>query len=254
MTSLAHTISDQLSRIGLREQGVVLVHASLRSLGQIEGGAETVIQALLAALGPAGTLLLPALSYDNVNRDSPSFDVRRTPACIGALPEYFRQRTGTLRSIHPTHSVCGLGRLAPELLDGHEQDHTPCGPNSPFHRLPDYRGQILFLGCGLRPNTSMHGVEELSEPPYLFSDTIDYQIVRADATVSTMTVRRHGFESWQQRYDRLADVLDSTALRVGKVLAADCHLVEASAMWSAAHARLQQAPFYFVERKSDVDA
>jgi aminoglycoside 3-N-acetyltransferase len=238
---------EQLQRLGVREGGVLLVHASLRSLGRVEGGAETVIQALLAAVGPRGTLLLPALSYQTVTAANPNFDVRQTPSCVGALTEYFRRRAGTLRSIHPTHSVCGVGLRTGELLRGHEEDTTPCGPHSPFHKLPRYDGQILFLGCGLRPNTSMHAVEEVVQPPYLFAYPVIYDIVDATGRLSTMKVRRHNFRGWRQRYDRLANLLDGSALQTGKVLQAGCHLVEARAMWPAAVAKLRQDPFFFVE-------
>lgn len=242
---------DDLRDLGVRENSVLLVHSSLRSLGTLEGGAETVIRSLLDVLGEDGTLLMPALSFRDVTVDHPYFNVCKTPSCVGALPEYFRQQLGTQRSLHPTHSVSAIGKLASELLNGHENDSTPCGKNSPFHKLPKYHGQILFLGCGLLPNTSMHAIEELSEPPYLYDDLQDYEMTNANQEVFTMTVRSHNFEGYAQRYDRLAQVLGGQALRTGKILGAECHLVESSAMWSVVHDRLKQDPLYFVDRIDD---
>jgi aminoglycoside 3-N-acetyltransferase len=181
------------------------------------------------------------------------FDVRLTPSNVGALPEYFRARPGTLRSVHPTHSVCGVGRLAAELLDRHIEDRTPCGPRSPFHLLPKYAGQILMLGCGLRPNTSMHAVEEMVVPPYLFGGPLAYRLVGWDWGVTEAVYRVHGFQGWQQRYDRVADVLDGPSLRRGRVLAADVYLIEAAAMWKAALAALRRDPLVFVERREPID-
>ena len=103
---------------------------------------------------------MPALSYATVGPQSPLFNVATTPSCVGALSEYFRMRPGAMRSVHPTHSVSGAGRLAKDLLGEHIRSTTPCGPYSPFARLPEVGGQILFIGCGLNPNTSMHAVEE----------------------------------------------------------------------------------------------
>ena len=105
--TIIHHISEDLSALGVRRGGVLLVHSSLRSLGYVPGGAETVIRGLLHALGEEGTLLLPSLSYDHATPRNPYFDIRRTPSNVGAIAEYFRQRPGTLRSMHPTHSVCG---------------------------------------------------------------------------------------------------------------------------------------------------
>ncbi len=247
MNQIVPQIVEDLKALGVRPNGVLLVHASLRSLGPIAGGAESVIQSLRAALGDDGTLLLPGLSYKTVNTANPKFDVLATPSCVGALPEYFRLRPGTLRSLHPTHSVCGVGMRAQDLLSGHENDRTPCGPNSPFHKLPQVNGQILFLGCGLRPNTSMHAIEELSEPPYLFGDVLDYEMVDENGRVFTMPIRRHNFNGWIQRYDRVADIM-STGLKRGKVLQADCHLIEATELWTAVHQKRKEAPLFFVDQ------
>lgn len=247
------TVSDfknDALALGVRPGGALLVHASLRALGEMTDGAETAIAGLLEALGPEGTLLLPALSYESVSAAAPFFDVRATPSCVGALPEYFRTRPGTQRSVHPTHSVCAVGRLAGELLGEHGLSGTPCGPHSPFAKLPQVGGQILFIGCGLRPNTSMHAVEERIEPPYLYGEVVEYQICLADGQPYRMRVRSHNFKGWEQRYDRVSQLLAEPDLRRGKLLAADCHLVEAAALWPAALAALRADPLYFVDRKS----
>ncbi|MBN1765450.1 MAG: AAC(3) family N-acetyltransferase [Sedimentisphaerales bacterium] len=240
-------LEKDLQSTGIRKDGVLLVHSSLRSLGYLPHRAKGVIDNLQKILGPDGTLLLPALSYESVTRDKPYFNVKTTPSCVGALSEYFRSKKGTIRSIHPTHSVCGAGRLAESMLSGHEKDNTPCGPNSPFYQLKECKGQILFIGCGLKPNTSMHGVEELVNPPYLWSEDIEYIITHADGRQTTMTVKSHNFSGYHQRYDRLANVLDDNALKKGKVLDADCYLVEAGSMWEQAYAVMKEDPLYFVE-------
>lgn len=247
--ALEKMIGD-LRDLGVQPGGVLLVHASMHSLGKVEGGAETVIQAFLSVLGESGTLLMPALTYETVGVARPYFDVRNTPSCVGALTEYFRKREYTLRSHHPTHSVCAVGLRADELLRNHEKDNSPCGENSPFHKLPHYMGQVLFLGCGLRANTSMHAIEELSEPPYLYADVLDYEVVDENGRSFTMSVRRHNFNGFVQRYDRLETVMEK-GLRTGKVLNADCHLVETCEMWSVVDKKLRQEPFYFVDKENE---
>lgn len=243
-------MSAQLVELGVRPGGVLLVHSSLKSLGKVAGGAETVVQALIGVLGDQGTLLMPALSYLHVGPDQPHFDARQTPSNVGALPEYFRTRPGTRRSVHPTHSVCALGRLAHSLLSAHWQDHTPCGSHSPFHAMRRLNGQVLFLGCGLRPNTSMHAVEEMVEPPYLLGETVLYHC-RTEAGKSVeMAVRRHNFQGYEQRYDRLEPLLTPQQLRQGTLLQAHCHLVECAAMWDAALKALRADPLHFVQARA----
>lgn len=242
-------IANDLTALGLREGGVVLVHASLRSLGTVPSGAETVVCGLLRALGENGTLLMPALSYAYVGVNNPIFDVLNTPSCVGALPEYFRTRPGTIRSVHPTHSVCGVGPKAESLLKEHHLDTTPCGEHSPFRRLRNVKGQILFLGCGLRPNTSMHAIEELVQPPYLLGDPVDYRIILASGKEIKMRVKRHNFGIWSQRYDRLGPLLDEDGLKRGKVLEATVDLIDCEQMWDRALIALKKDPFFFVEKR-----
>lgn len=243
----AGRIARELLALGVRPGGVLMVHSSLRALGA-DADPETVVQGLLQALGPSGTLLMPALSYKHVNADSPHFDVVETPSNVGAIPEYFRQRPGTTRSLHPTHSVCGLGSHAAELLSRHYLDRTPCGVNSPFHLLPEVGGQILMLGCGLRPNTSMHAVEEMVTPPYLFGEPLTYRLRDAAGREHEALYRQHGFSGWVQRYDRIEALLNAPELSRGAVLAADTHLLESLRLWTTALLMMRRDPLYFVER------
>ncbi len=249
------TLTDQLAaevlQLGVRPSGVLLVHGALRALTQsgklITGGAEAIMDGLLQALGPEGTLLMPALSYETVTDDQPHFDLLKTPSCVGLLSETFRQRPGVLRSLHPTHSVCGIGPQAEAMLGDQGQDRTPCGNHSPFCQLQDVGGQILMLGCGLKPNTSMHAIEEWIEPEYLYGKTQTYRLTDGSGNTFTADYRTHGFIGWQQRYDRVANLLPPSALREQRVLEGQAFLIEAKALWVRALRKLQGNPLYFVD-------
>ena len=248
MNDVVRRMADDLINLGVKPGGVLLVHSSLKSLGPLPDGAESAIEGLLESIGHAGTILMPALSYETVGAANPIFNVANTPSCVGALTEYFRTRARTTRSIHPTHSVCGLGAGAGRLLGAHSRDTTPCGTNSPVNKLRDEGGQILFLGCGLEPNTSMHAIEELVEPPYLYDKWVDYTIVGTNGTETSMRVRSHGFQNWRQRYDRVEEVMAGEGIKRGRVLSADCFLLEAPVLWRKAHEVLKTEPLYFVDR------
>jgi aminoglycoside 3-N-acetyltransferase len=210
-----------------------------------------VVETLKAAVGETGTLLFPALSYEAVGAENPAFDVRHTPSCVGAMPEWFRQQPGVCRSMSPTHSVCAWGANAVDITSGQQQDNTPVGAHSPFRRLRDVGGQILMLGCGLDPNTSMHGVEELTEPPYLYGDAVAYTCIDWDGTAQEITTRSHNFETQagyiDQRYGRLQWVLPKSALAFGKIADADSWLIEAKPMWAIAEMIMREDPLFFVD-------
>jgi aminoglycoside 3-N-acetyltransferase len=246
MTEFALKIAEDAKKLGINKGDTVLVHSSLKSLG---GAApQEVIDGLLLALGEEGTLVFPALSYMNCNPANPVFDYYGTKSNIGALPEYFRTEVkGVIRSMSPTHSCCAIGKNAQFVTEGQVNDITPCGENSPFRRVMQLDGKILFIGCGMRPNTSMHAVEELSEPSYLYGGDYEYTFTNASGETYKAFCRAHGFKGVAQRYERLADLLVGDELRRGNILKAECHLVQTKAMWEKASAKYREDPYYFID-------
>jgi aminoglycoside 3-N-acetyltransferase len=155
------TIVDDLRALGLRAGDRVVVHSSLRAVGTVEGGANTVVDALLDVLGPEGVLMVPTFTY-TTERFDPTVDPGRT----GAVAETVRLRPGAVRSLHPTHSVAVLGPGARELCAGHE-DLAATDVNSPLDRLARAGGYVLLLGVGHIANTTVHVAEFRANAPYL---------------------------------------------------------------------------------------
>ena len=246
MTENAKKISEQASALGINKGDTLLVHASLRSLGGAK--ADEVIEGLRDALGEEGTLVFPTLSYKYCNPSNPDFDYYETKSNVGYLPEYFRTEVeGVIRSMNPTHSCAAVGKNAEYVTSGHILDNTPCGANSPFRRVMELGGKILFLGCGMNCNTSMHAVEELSEPSYLYGGDYEYTFTDKDGKTYKAPCRAHGFKGVAQCYYRLADILSGDELRVGKILEADCHLVQTKAMWEKADRKYREEQYYFID-------
>ena len=171
-------LATELKDLGLRPAEVVMMHSSLSALGHVEGGAETVVDALLDAVGPAGTLLAPAFR-DSVWGDRAEFGntdcgacpqrlcPSRQPGFQGVIAETIRRRPGALRSCHPTHSWVALGPAAEQLLAGHHRSATPCGPGNPFEELVAVDGCVLLLGVQVNSVTLWHYYEELLDVPYM---------------------------------------------------------------------------------------
>lgn len=241
----AQQIATDLRKLGILPGSTVLVHSSLKALGPVPGGIETVIRGLLEAIGPAGTIVMPALSW--ALRPPEVFDVGLTPSNVGAVPEYFRTRAGTRRSLHPTHSVCAVGARASELLDGHGLDSTPCGRNSPFRKIAETDGAIVMLGCGLGPNTTMHAIEEYVEPPYLFGPDVTFTITDEKGATHQKPYRTHGFNGFAQRYERVAELASASFLSRGHVLEAETFVLDAPLLKEAVLQKLRDDPYFFVE-------
>jgi len=244
VAAAVQSLSTAFLSCGLKPGLPFLIHSSLSSFGHIPGGADTLLDALLLALGPEGTLCVPTLSYLFVSEKQPSFDVRSTPSNLGIIPHTFLRRAGVLRSLHPTHSVAALGVQAEVITGQHGLDRSPVGAHSPFSKVRELGGQVAFLGCGMRCNTSIHGVEELllpSPPPYLLLPSpITYSLTDSKGLTQQVQHRRHNFAGVAQRYERLAAMLQpGVSYWHGRVQQAEVHIMDAKAMWAAALAALE---------------
>lgn len=172
----ARLVADLL-RLGVRPGMTVLVHSSLSRLGWVVGGAETVIRALEHAVGPAGTLVMPAFSngvpepsrwvdppvppawWEVIREDWPAFDPELTPTRgLGVVPEVFRHQPGVLRSHHPHSSFCARGPEAHFITHHHHLDYG-LGARSPLDRIYDLDGKVLLLGVDHGVNSSLHLAE-----------------------------------------------------------------------------------------------
>ena len=157
MTYTKQTLQQDLAAMGLTGTETILIHSSMKSIGAVEGGADTVLDALMEFFAE-GLLLLPTHTWQSIDQDHPVFDVRRSPCCVGILPELFRQRPGVVRSLHPTHSIAACGRGAAEYLAGELENNTPCTPGGCYDRLRAVGGKILLLGVSHARNTFLHSV------------------------------------------------------------------------------------------------
>jgi len=242
-------IKEQLYALGLEPGDVVLMHSSMKSL-HTKMSPEAFLQEVIAALGPEGTLMLPALTYASVTAEQPLFSVRDTEPCIGLLPRTFYHMDGVLRSVHPTHSVCAIGRLAVELTSQHVLDDTPVGPHSPFMLLADYGGKLLFIGDVVTSCTFMHGIEEIAGAPYaLQTKRTRYIIEDGNGCRTSRDMISHDFEGWKQEYQRIKDILEYPDIMVDKVGDADCTLIRASSLAEKALMKLRKNLYFFVSRE-----
>lgn len=154
-------LAEELRALGLAAGDRVVVHSSLRAVGQLAGAPETVAQALLSVVGRSGLVVAPTFTYDNE-----TFDPLLTPGRTGALAEFLRGRPGAVRSLHPFYSVIAVGAGASELCDGH-QLVAATGAGSPLDRLATDGGKVLLLGVGHTSNTTIHVGEFRAEVSYL---------------------------------------------------------------------------------------
>lgn len=158
------SLTEDFKRIGIDPKGTLWLHMSLKSLGPIEGGAETFIDALMDYMQD-GLLVLPTHTWAYVNAKQPIYLIDETPSCIGIVPDLFRKRSGVHRSLHPTHSVAAYGREAEAFVTGQTAFNTPCHPDSCYGELMKRNADVLLIGVNFARNTLVHCIEEIVDIP-----------------------------------------------------------------------------------------
>lgn len=193
-------LGSDLAALGVRAGDLLMLHASLRRIGLPrpeggEGGAEALLDALEATVGPDGTLLMVLgtdYPLDWVNRGpvdaraallkgAPAFDYRGAPAQpdVGRLGEVFRQRPGTIVSDNPSGRFGARGRLAGALM-ADQPWHDYYGPGSPLEKFCERGGRILRMGADPETVTALHFAEYLADLPDKKRVRWDYVVAGAD--------------------------------------------------------------------------
>ena len=201
-------------QVGLNAGDVVLVHSAMSGLGLVQGGADTIIQALLEVITSSGTLAMPTFTVRDSMlacvQSSEPFHVHSTPSRTGKLTETFRRYPNTVRSVHPTHSVVALGPLAAWLTADHHLCTTPFGDGSPFVRLIEVYGRIMCIGVEISYITSYHAFEDLTpdfpEQVYL-PETFSVPVVDAEGHRFTVETRAHDPQVSLRRIEKRPEVL-----------------------------------------------
>lgn len=155
---------NQIKGMGIKPDDTVVIHTSMRAVGKVEGGADTVIDAFCECLTD-GLFVVPTHTWDRVYADQPVFDVKNTESCLGALPNCAVRSENGCRSLHPTHSVWAYGKNANEFIKGEEKATTPAPQGSVWARLGDVGAKILLIGVSHDKNTFIHSVDEFANVP-----------------------------------------------------------------------------------------
>ncbi len=176
------TIGGDLARLGIEPGDVVIVHSALSTMGFVVGGPHAVVLALLDAVAPNGTIVVPTQTgisdpstwqnppvpeawWPTIREEMPPYDPALTPTRgMGQIVECFRHHPDTLRSAHPRLSFAANGLDAERIVGEHPL--TPgLGETSPLATLYELDAKVLLVGVTDINNTSLHLAEYRAEWP-----------------------------------------------------------------------------------------
>jgi len=167
-------LKSAFDELGLANKPVI-AHASLRSFGYIQGGADTVLRAMLASF--EGSIIMPTHTYQTkivpdvgppnngitygsgqeMNKMAEPFHPSmRADPMMGILPETLRNHPFATRTAHPILSFSGINAGA--ALN----TQTLYDPLAPIGALSEEDGWVLLLGVDHTVNTSIHYAEKLT--------------------------------------------------------------------------------------------
>lgn len=220
---------NELRELGLQAGDVVLVHSSYKSLGEVEDGPQTVIDALLEVLTPEGTLIMPTFNF-NFNKGEP-WDVNNTPSHMGVLTEIARINPQARRVFHPFYSFAILGKLKDELTRVRYKDSY--GTESIFMRLRQLDARIMIIGLSYTHSmTFFHHVEQMNGVDYRYIKAFTGQVTDETGKTyeDTFTMLVRDIEKGViTEVDPMGEVLEQRGIvKVGKVGEATVKLMKAN--------------------------
>ena len=160
-------IFKQLEEMGAPRDSIVLLHSSLRAVGEVEGRGEGLLDILIDYFTSEGGLLcIPTHTWAFAGKeleDKITLDLLEPKTCVGTLPNIAANRPDAVRTLHPTHSMAVFGEKSRVLdfVSGEESVNTPAPENGCYGKILKNKGYIVLMGVGHNKDTFLHGVEEM---------------------------------------------------------------------------------------------
>jgi len=168
--------------LGLKKGDVVLVHAAMRTFGNIQGGAQTVVDAFLDVIGPQGTLVVPTFTFKHEAEDDPVIDPQNDISEMGAISEAVRVHPKALRSTAFRHSVAAIGRRA-EVITQCDSKLSPFDLHSSFGVMLALNTKVLLAGVTYASSTSHHFAEWVCDVPYRHAFGVNVTVRNPDGSM-----------------------------------------------------------------------
>jgi len=201
-------LKSALTSAGFASGDIIMVHSSLSRIGNVDGGAQTVVQSIVDIVTASGTIIMPCYNSAEAMlkelRHNKLIDLRVSPSAVGKITDVFRTWPDVLRSSHPFSSSCAWGKDAKYIISGHAEFPDVCHEESPVGRLLRLRGKVVGIGIPIAQGLGVaHYLEDTwSEFPFEVHDPpIQVAYIDAEGNRVERSIRRFNPDVAKTRID-----------------------------------------------------
>ena len=239
-------------KLGLTNGDVLLVHSSYKSFGGVEGGPQTVIDALRSILTEEGTLIVPTFNYDFCN--GKPFDVKKTPSKMGIISELVRTNSNSKRTLDPVFSFAILGKHRDYLADL-KSEHS-FGPDSIFAKLRELDAKIMIIGLTYNESmTFFHHIEEIQGCDYRyfkeFKGTItNYDDVKQDGKIVLFV--RDIERGVQNAVDKMGSIMEQEGIVKNTIIGeSEIKIMNVNEVYKRTTEEMKKNPYILIKIKKE---
>lgn len=232
------TIHIQMRELGISPSDTVLVHMSMKAVGEVEGRGGGFLDILIGYFGETGMLLIPTHTFNNIGK-RPTMDMTNPEdVCIGLIPRLAVAHPKGRRSQNPTHSMVAFSRnvrAAEEFVAGEESVVSGTNENGCYGKLYHRGGKILLIGVGHNRNTYLHSVEEMiGVPNRLTRELLPTSVRLANGEIVAHPTHCHhaeGCDDVSAHFPKLEPLFEKAgAIRRGTIGDASCQFCDCRIM------------------------
>lgn len=239
-------------KIGLISGDVLLVHSSYKSFGGVEGGPQTVIDAIRSILTDGGTLIVPTFNYDFC--DGKPFDIKKTSSKMGIISELVRTDSNSKRTLDPVFSFAILGKHRDYLADL-KSEHS-FGPDSIFAKLRELDAKIMIIGLTYNESmTFFHHIEEIQGCDYRyfkeFKGTItNYDDVKQDGKIVLFV--RDIERGVQNAVDKMGSIMEQEGIVKNTIIGeSEIKIMNVNEVYKRTTEEMKKNPYILIKIKKE---
>lgn len=250
-----------LKKLGLTTGDSLMVHCALSAFGNVQGGPNALIDAILEIIGPKATLVFP--TFTGVRIEKMGMDVMELKPFTGIVPATARAREDFIKGKHPLYSICAKGPHAKKWVEMEDKYIFPSAEKKFLYDMAQVGAKVALLGCSHEANSTIHVACELARLEYKIQDIAWWDVTVAEFLAlprekqSDMMDTHMGFKlpyGIAKHFDAIEwPLVQAKAMTIARIGLAECRLMRADDLIRITVDELKKNPWLFCDRLAKAD-